>query len=116
MLTNDTLLELNRMMLGLGAPVERDDQGYNQADYNSMFFYRAHTIIKADELPAAPAPKAKKASTKAPKATGTSTVNWKQYTTEQLQDKVTELGLTYTPSDNPNINRMRIIMALKKAM
>lgn len=77
---------------------------------------RVHTIIKADDLPTVPAPKAKKASTKAPKAANTSTVNWKQYTTEQLQDKVTELGLTYTSSDNPNINRMRIIMALKKAM
>ena len=35
-LTKDRLQELNRYMLGLGAPIERDDVGYSKPDFGLM--------------------------------------------------------------------------------
>lgn len=35
-LSKEKLMELNTSMLGLGAPIEIDNQGYNQAHYNKM--------------------------------------------------------------------------------
>ena len=36
-LTKETLMELNNRMLGLGAPTEIDNVGYNKIDYVRMY-------------------------------------------------------------------------------
>lgn len=38
-LDNRTIESINIQMLGLGAPVDRDDKGYNKPDYNKMYRY-----------------------------------------------------------------------------
>ena len=47
MISRQKLVELNDMMLNLGAPVEKDEVGYNIPDYNRMFNI---AFIPADRL------------------------------------------------------------------
>lgn len=69
--------------------------------------------MSSDDLPAV---KQQKDTQKgAAPATG-KVINWKDYTTQELEKKAAELGATYTPNADPKINRMRIVMALKKVM
>ena len=44
-LTNQTLIDLNKKMLGLGAPVQIDGQGYNKVDYSSMILYATNVKL-----------------------------------------------------------------------
>lgn len=72
--------------------------------------------MSSDDLPATPAVKQQKATQKGAAAASGKVINWKDYTTQELEKKAAELGATYTPNADPKINRMRIVMALKKVM
>lgn len=48
-LTDKELLDINMTMLGLGAPVELDNQGYNQVDFTYMRTYAGNTTLTSKE-------------------------------------------------------------------
>lgn len=48
--------------------------------------------------------------------TDSKNVNWKQYSTEELEQMAKDKGLDYVVYDNPGIHRMRLVMLLKKTI
>lgn len=49
MLTEKEIRELNEMMIGRGAPTERDDIGYNKPDFNRMYFIGMLNVPYSEE-------------------------------------------------------------------
>ena len=73
---------------------------------------RSNKVRKITEVPSDTTTSVKSSKSKAVKTDDSR--NWKELTTEELLDELNSRGLTYKKCDNENINRMRIIMALKK--
>ena len=48
-LSKEHLMNLNNVMLGLGAPVEIDGKGYNQVDYGKMYYLSSKSEISDNE-------------------------------------------------------------------
>lgn len=72
--------------------------------------------MSGDTLPAQAPSTKQKATQKGAQTSSGKVINWKDYSTQELEKKAAELGAVYTPNADPKINRMRIVMALKKVM